>query len=259
MDRKERMFYHIPFYHGVEPWSQPERFPCQLHDLLEKQKKHGCKDILSWLPCGTAFKIHNKMVFEQVVMPVFFPGMTCYKSFRRQLNLYNIHQNRGKEVRSDERYIIKKRSLLTTSFVQFLTGAYFHPLFVQDRRDLCAYILRKPRKKKVLVEFDKLEIPQLREKSTAAVDYVRSKDHDANSVTVHMPGDETDSINWVRAHDVSLLEFAYQASNFSRGGCRDHTQPRVEDIAEEIILTFGDLITSESNRFEGTILIKRQK
>jgi hypothetical protein len=73
------------------------RFPEKLHEVLWKAKERGYDHVMSWLPSGTSFKIHNKLGIEQVVMPIHFPGMKCYKSFRRQLNLYSIHQDKGME------------------------------------------------------------------------------------------------------------------------------------------------------------------
>jgi hypothetical protein len=73
------------------------RFPEKLHEILGIAKERGYDHVMSWLPSGTSFKIHNKQAIEQLVIPIHFPGMKCYKSFRRQLNLYSIHKNGGME------------------------------------------------------------------------------------------------------------------------------------------------------------------
>ena len=66
-----------------------------MYDLLEAAENDGFEDVISWLPGGKAFKIHSRLAFETKVMPVYFPSMTSYKSFRRQLNLYGIYQDRS--------------------------------------------------------------------------------------------------------------------------------------------------------------------
>jgi hypothetical protein len=76
------------------PW-KPELFPYRMYDLLEAAEQDGFEEIISWLPDGKAFKIHSRLAFETKVLPVYFPTMTSYKSFRRQLNLYGIYQDRS--------------------------------------------------------------------------------------------------------------------------------------------------------------------
>jgi hypothetical protein len=70
-------------------------FPFKMYDLLEDAKRKKFDDIVSWVPSGKAFKIHNRLSFEKLIMPLYFPKMNSYKSFRRQLNSYGIYQNRG--------------------------------------------------------------------------------------------------------------------------------------------------------------------
>lgn len=73
---------------------KPEHFPHKMYDLLEDVERKGLEDIVSWLPDGKSFKIHSQIGFEQSIMPLYFSGMSSYKSFRRQLNLYGIYQHR---------------------------------------------------------------------------------------------------------------------------------------------------------------------
>jgi len=73
---------------------KPEHFPHKMYDLLEDVERKGLDDIVSWLPDGKSFKIHSQIGFEQSIMPLYFSGMSSYKSFRRQLNLYGIYQHR---------------------------------------------------------------------------------------------------------------------------------------------------------------------
>lgn len=84
--------------------AQQLRFPWKLHLLLERceyehqQKLAACAaegtspnsvpDMpISWLPCGKAFKVHDKERFVREVMPSFF-GTQSFKTFQRNLNLW---------------------------------------------------------------------------------------------------------------------------------------------------------------------------
>mmetsp|Transcript_25594 Transcript_25594/g.27483 ORF Transcript_25594/g.27483 Transcript_25594/m.27483 type:complete len:382 (-) Transcript_25594:585-1730(-) len=73
---------------------KPEHFPHKMYDLLEDVEHKGFDNIVSWCSDGKSFKIHNQIAFEQRIMPLYFSGMSSYKSFRRQLNLYGIYKHR---------------------------------------------------------------------------------------------------------------------------------------------------------------------
>jgi len=73
---------------------KPEHFPHKMYDLLEDVERKGLNNIVSWCSDGKSFKIHNQIAFEQSIMPLYFSGMSSYKSFRRQLNLYGIYKHR---------------------------------------------------------------------------------------------------------------------------------------------------------------------
>jgi hypothetical protein len=71
---------------------QPEQhrglqFPWKLHLLLESVEKGGQSHIISWLPDGNSFRVHDKQMFTQEIMQTFF-GTSKYKSFQRSLNLW---------------------------------------------------------------------------------------------------------------------------------------------------------------------------
>ena len=80
-------------HHVVVTW-KPEHFPFKMYDLLEEVTRQGLESIIAWSTGGTTFTIHNQSAFEQWIMPLYFSGMSSYKSFRRQLNLYGIYQHR---------------------------------------------------------------------------------------------------------------------------------------------------------------------
>jgi len=78
--------------------AQQLRFPWKLHLLLERceydhkqqlaSNPRECQDMpISWLPCGKAFKVHNKERFVKEIMPSFF-GTQSFKTFQRNLNLW---------------------------------------------------------------------------------------------------------------------------------------------------------------------------
>ena len=59
-------------------------FPWKLHELLQDSERSGNEDVISWLPCGTAFKIHRPNDFTNGMMKKFF-RMSKFKSFTRQV------------------------------------------------------------------------------------------------------------------------------------------------------------------------------
>mmetsp|Transcript_30071 Transcript_30071/g.34100 ORF Transcript_30071/g.34100 Transcript_30071/m.34100 type:complete len:273 (-) Transcript_30071:430-1248(-) len=87
--------------------TQQLRFPWKLHLLLEQcelqqqhqlrqhQQQQGCvlptdtglPVIVSWLPDGKSFKVHDKIRFVKEIMPSFF-GTQSFKTFQRNLNLW---------------------------------------------------------------------------------------------------------------------------------------------------------------------------
>lgn len=77
---------------------------------------------VTWLPDGRGFVITNIKQFEAVALPKYFSSIQ-YKSFVRQLNIYGFHRVSSK---GSPEY-----------------GAYFHPLFVRGRPDLCLAMKRQ--------------------------------------------------------------------------------------------------------------------
>ena len=94
-----------------------EIFPQVLFKLLEKSNLSGYSHIISWLPHGHTFKIHNKKLFEEYVLNEYFNS--TFESFKRQLYIYGFKK-------------IGKRS--TDS------GAYYHAQFISGQQDMCSRI-----------------------------------------------------------------------------------------------------------------------
>jgi hypothetical protein len=93
----------------------PEAFPMILHRALaDLQLAEGGSELATFLPDGKYFVIQNQFLFQELVLPVFFPRMTSFASFQRQLNLYDFKRVGGTGVDR---------------------GAYHHDLFVRGNPD----------------------------------------------------------------------------------------------------------------------------
>lgn len=97
-------------------------FPITLFKLLENSEASGCSSVISWLPHGRAFQIHNEMLFEKHVLKAkkYFRQSKC-NSFKRQLHYYGF-----KKIKS--------------GFSDY--GAYFHESFIRGQIGMCSKITR---------------------------------------------------------------------------------------------------------------------
>jgi HSF-type DNA-binding len=59
-------------------------FPLKLQRILDKAHEQMRTDIISWLPHGKAFLVHDVDRFVSEVMPIYF-NQTKYSSFQRQV------------------------------------------------------------------------------------------------------------------------------------------------------------------------------
>ena len=92
-------------------------FPRKVYRMLEDAENHPVyREIVSWAEEGLAFKVHNKKLFVEKILPIYF-DMTQYASFRRQLNMY--------------------------SFERKHTSTYSNPFFARGCPDLLEKIVRK--------------------------------------------------------------------------------------------------------------------
>lgn len=71
--------------------SQKERFPTKLYRMIYEAKQAGQEHIVSFLPHGKAFAIHDEEAFASEVMPRYFSACRL-SSFLKQLNLYGFHK-----------------------------------------------------------------------------------------------------------------------------------------------------------------------
>ena len=105
-----------------EPSLSTTAFPTRLYNILEKAETDGYSSIVSWLPNGNGFKVHNRMAFETTVLPQHFTAVK-YKSFQRQLHLYYFRRvKRGTE-----------------------KGGYVHPFLRRGKPEFCHMIRRSRR------------------------------------------------------------------------------------------------------------------
>jgi hypothetical protein len=88
------------------------KFPFKLHHLLEEADRLGFDDIVSWVPTGDGFRVHNPKAFAAVIMPLYFE-MSQYKSFQRQLSLYSF--KRSSEQRTRGKCRTEKQHWILTS------------------------------------------------------------------------------------------------------------------------------------------------
>ena len=61
-------------------------FPRKLHKLLDRSE---FKDVITWLPHGRSFIIYDSDRFMTEVLPRYFKGGIKYRTFQRQLNIWN--------------------------------------------------------------------------------------------------------------------------------------------------------------------------
>lgn len=66
---------------------QQNTFPIKLHSIIERAEIDNYSHIISWLPHGRSFQIHdNSMLLECILKKFFY--ISKFSSFQRQLNIY---------------------------------------------------------------------------------------------------------------------------------------------------------------------------
>lgn len=103
-------------------------FPCVLWNALHHidEKEPELAEVISWLPDGKCFRVHDVKEFEDKVQAKFFGKQANYTSFRRQLNLWGFKRvnERGQNY-----------------------GSYIHPKFCKDDEYLCRTMTRPMKSK----------------------------------------------------------------------------------------------------------------
>jgi hypothetical protein len=103
-------------------------FPVKLHRLLlDLDQAQGGGSIAYFVPKGNAFVIVDSHRFEKEVMKVYFPRMSNFTSFQRQLNHYKF-----------------RRICFGSS-----ENAFWHPSFMREFPSMCIGIKRVKKKHKI--------------------------------------------------------------------------------------------------------------
>ncbi|KAL3807890.1 hypothetical protein ACHAXA_009654 [Cyclostephanos tholiformis] len=82
MDHTYRDYAYYSLENLPAALKTPSNFPSKLHHILSDPENHH---IISWMPHGRAWKIHNKDLLISEVVPRYFV-QSKYQSFARQLN-----------------------------------------------------------------------------------------------------------------------------------------------------------------------------
>jgi len=98
----------------------PETLFNMLNDILFNRPEFS--HVVSWMPHGRSFKVHDMPSFEKILMPIYFPQQKKYSSFSRQLNLWRFRRVNAKG--PDK-------------------GCYFHSLFLRGMTHLVRRMRRK--------------------------------------------------------------------------------------------------------------------
>jgi hypothetical protein len=110
-----------PDHSPDEPYSYLSlSFPFKLQAMLNQLESLGKTDVISWLPHGRAFRVHNPDVFAKKLMPAYFK-MSKFSSFQRQLHIYSFQRltSPGKD-----------------------RGGYYHPQFLRSSPKLVVEMKR---------------------------------------------------------------------------------------------------------------------
>lgn len=104
---------------------RPEHnFLVRLRVMLNDAPREGNQFVVSWLPHGKAFMIHDRSNFSDSIMPKYFKSK--FTSFRQSLRNHGFAQMGGNSW--DE-------------------GAYYHKLFIRDQPLLCQGLTQEQMKK----------------------------------------------------------------------------------------------------------------
>jgi len=96
-------------------------FPVKLYSILEFSERDGYSSIISWLPHGRAFKVHEEKLFVEKVIPRFF-FQSKMSSFQRQVRMYGFNK--------------------ISYSAEVDKGAYYNECFLRGRPGLARAIMR---------------------------------------------------------------------------------------------------------------------
>jgi HSF-type DNA-binding len=130
-----------------------EPFPQKLHRVLSELARSGdpaLENVVSFLPHGRAFHIHEPDTFEKSLLPKYFAGQKNIGSFCRQLNLYGfirVRLNPGsarapKETLPGMRQPVAFSKASNKRCTHSSGYLFYHPLFLRSRPEFALYMRR---------------------------------------------------------------------------------------------------------------------
>jgi hypothetical protein len=113
-------------------------FTLKLHAYLNDVQFQGFEHIISW-HTENLFRVRDVDAFSKLIMPRYFKSQTMYKSFQRQLNLYEFER-------------------ITSGIFK---GAYRHVLFRWGRRELLQNETEKNQGQERLLGIDHIDTNEI--------------------------------------------------------------------------------------------------
>jgi len=189
-------------------------FPKKLFRILEEAHEKGGEDIISFLPHGKTFAVHDITRFVDEVMPKSF-STARFSSFLRQLNFYGF----------------RRVSEPDGSF------SYYHELFHRDNKGACDSIKRK---KQDAVDEVVVELPEApsQNPNVAASQDKRLRNDDLNS----MRATKRSKPNTSLADSLQAQQAAQMTHTSSRQQRMMHERHPCMGLEEEINAVNQDLL-----------------
>eukprot|EP00934_Nitzschia_sp_Nitz4_P000463 Nitzschia sp. Nitz4//scaffold57_size113557//97646//98602//NITZ4_004007-RA/size113557-processed-gene-0.19-mRNA-1//1//CDS//3329554894//463//frame0 len=122
-------------YRSKKSGAKSQHFPQRLHNLMEYVEQQGLQHVITWVFQGRGVMIHNPDGLVKL-LPLFF-SQTKYRSFRRQLNMWHFERIESGPHK----------------------GAFIHPYFVRDDRELSSCMsrqvsLKEPRRDPTMISIE---------------------------------------------------------------------------------------------------------
>ncbi|CAJ1932203.1 unnamed protein product [Cylindrotheca closterium] len=167
---------YVPNYHGalhmrashayklIDNSDDLRAFPIKLHACLDDAESRGFHHIISWQK-HSLFKIKDVDAFEQHIMPQYFRSQTKYKSFQRQLNLYEFERVPKGPFR----------------------GSYMHPFFKRGQHELSNRMRLRKIKGRNSVSFESPKIARTARKVAKPLEETKEEESTAKENPQAMP------------------------------------------------------------------------
>lgn len=231
-------------------------FVWKLYEMLEDVEREGKDHIVSWVDNGKAFKVHKLKEFVTDVIPYYFK-QSKYKSFQRQLNLYQFVRT----MPSSSSVPSGRGGSKTNCF-----GAYSHPKFVRGQKSFCLQMTPQSKRNK--------QKKNIKKQQEVAVNNHRGRSSNSSTSEVVVPSSSSmetsgsvSSSSMTTAMDAVIVAVQSQPepvpstwSSSSSGMSKDDWshQSSVAPIEgqreEEGFVTFGSFTNSTTTAMEQTTM-----